>query len=444
MIPSDLSHYYATHLFHRVNQIHQALTDCVFEQLVIDTGVSHRRFLDDTHYPFWLNPWAARLAPLKSFAESFIVIQSGAVKPKLLVYQPNDVWHGATLMDCPEVLQHFQVYTYAERAQILRALPDHKQVAYVGERTDLLAQAAINPSDLLNHLDYLQAAKTDYEIACMERANVLAAAGHKRVAELFWDGANEINMHLAYLQATESCENDLPYGNIIACNQHAAILHYTERDRSGKQPRNLLIDAGATYGGFCADISRSYCRDENSLFANLIRAMDTLQLELISQIKPGMNYVDLHKLAHIAIGKLLIEAEIIQSDLEQALDHQLVNVFFPHGLGHLLGAQVHDVGGLLANERGRQAPPPEQHPHLRLTRNIEANQVFTIEPGLYFIEQLLNKAHEEGLGKFINQPLVEELMPYGGIRIEDNVRVTAEGVDNLTRRAFDPAGFEAD
>ena len=110
-------------------------------------------------------------------------------------------------------------------------------------------------------------------------------------------------------------------------------------------------------------------------------------------------------------------------------------MFFPHGLGHFLGLQTHDVAGLIDND-GNDIDRPDGHPFLRLTRELEAGNVLTIEPGLYFIEPLLRKWRDEHDANDINWSKVDELAPYGGIRIEDNVLVTEGGCDNLTRRAF--------
>ncbi len=108
----------------------------------------------------------------------------------------------------------------------------------------------------------------------------------------------------------------------------------------------------------------------------------------------------------------------------------------PHGIGHLLGLQVHDVGGLQRTAAGGEIPRPPGHPYLRLTRRLEAGFVVTMEPGLYFIDQLLAQARTDARAAHINWQQVEYLRPFGGIRIEDDLVVTAQGSENLTRDAF--------
>jgi Xaa-Pro dipeptidase len=114
----------------------------------------------------------------------------------------------------------------------------------------------------------------------------------------------------------------------------------------------------------------------------------------------------------------------------------LTGVFFPHGIGHLLGLQVHDVGGVLGDAEGHERRRPEGHPYLRLTRMLEPGVVVTIEPGIYFIDSLLSAAHADARRPYIDWALVEKLRPYGGIRIEDDVVATSGRPENLTREAF--------
>jgi Xaa-Pro dipeptidase len=132
---------------------------------------------------------------------------------------------------------------------------------------------------------------------------------------------------------------------------------------------------------------------------------------------------------------LLESFRIINVSAEEAVETGLSSVFYPHGLGHFLGLQTHDVAGLIDND-GNEIPRPDGHPFLRLTRVLEAGNVLTIEPGLYFIEPLLRDWRDKGDASAINWDKVDQLAPYGGVRIEDNVAVTSDGCDNLTRHAF--------
>lgn len=118
---------------------------------------------------------------------------------------------------------------------------------------------------------------------------------------------------------------------------------------------------------------------------------------------------------------------------ESMVETGVTSTFFPHGMGHQIGLQVHDVGGHQANIEGDTAPPPSEHPFLRNTRTLEAGQIVTIEPGLYFIDSLLGDLKKSEQGSSIHWDKVKQFMPYGGIRIEDDIVVTSDGHRNLTR-----------
>ena len=136
------------------------------------------------------------------------------------------------------------------------------------------------------------------------------------------------------------------------------------------------------------------------------------------------------------LAEILVDAELATGDATTLLETGVTSAFFPHGLGHLLGVQVHDVGGFMENEAGAVIDPPSGHPFLRLTRVLEENMVLTIEPGLYAIDMLLENLRGTPAESHVNWRTVDWLRPFGGIRIEDNVRVMTGGQENLTRDAF--------
>ena len=140
--------------------------------------------------------------------------------------------------------------------------------------------------------------------------------------------------------------------------------------------------------------------------------------------------------AHRILGDVLQQIGLTKLPGQSALELGVTSVFFPHGIGHLLGLQVHDVGGVMGDLQGHERKRPEGHPYLRLTRMLEPGVVVTIEPGIYFIDSLLSAAHADARRGHIDWSVVEALRPYGGIRIEDNVATTAAAPENLTRDAF--------
>jgi Xaa-Pro dipeptidase len=254
--------------------------------------------------------------------------------------------------------------------------------------------------------------------------------------DAFFAGASEYEVHFAYCEAMDVCEDDLPYSNIITFDEGGAILHNHHRSRHRDVPhRSFLIDAGAEFRGYACDITRTYSGGDPG-FMDLIGAMDTAQLRLCDAVRSGTDYRDVHLLAHRLVSEVLRDAEIIHCSADTAVATGVSSVFLPHGIGHLLGLQVHDVAGLARDACGGEIPRPPGHPFLRLTRRLEPGFVVTIEPGLYFIDLLLSEARADARGNHIDWDAVDRWRPFGGIRIEDDVLCTDGAPENLTREAF--------
>ena len=270
----------------------------------------------------------------------------------------------------------------------------------------------------------------------MREASRIGVRAHRAAERAFRAGSSEFGIHLAYCQAAGQDANDLPYGNIVCLNEHAAVLHYTDRDRiPPTQARSFLIDAGASFGGYASDITRTYSAQADE-FAALIEAVDAAQLKMCDAVRAGTDYRQLHLDAHLALAGILKDFGVITVSPEAAVQTGVSRAFFPHGIGHGIGLQVHDVAGFAESDHGGTIPKPDGHPYLRLTRVLEPGMVVTIEPGLYFIDMLLDEIKQKGLADAVDWARVDAFKPCGGIRIEDDV-VCTEGVPlNLTREAF--------
>jgi len=288
----------------------------------------------------------------------------------------------------------------------------------------------------LHRLDYFRAAKTPYELACLREANRLGALGHVAAAAAFAAGASEFEIELAFLEACGLREQELPYNPIIALNASAAVLHYQVLEKKAPPERHsLLIDAGAEFAGYASDITRTYARTAGD-FAALIARMDEMQQSLCAGVRAGVDWRDVQLRAHELTAEVLRDADLIRCSTPEALDSGVTRIFLPHGIGHLLGLEVHDVGGLMRSPEGGEIERPEGHPYLRLTRVLQSGFVVTMEPGIYFIPQLLQAARSDGRSRHINWSRVDSLDHFGGIRIEDDLAVTPSGCENLTRDAF--------
>ena len=428
-----LEQLFQDHLALRRQKLAEALQSAAFEGLVLSSGEPFTYFADDREAPFYSSGQFGHWCPLKG-PHHLLELQPGK-KPKLIRYAPEDYWYEPIALGEPFWLSELELVEVATTDAVWATLGRPANTAYIGSETARAESAglAVQPEQLVARLDWDRAYKTDYELRRLDEASELGAKGHQAAKAAFEAGASELEIHYAFVEAVGVPEDDLPYTTIVALNEKSAFLHYHAK-RDARDGKVLLIDAGAACDGYASDITRTHVRAGcDPRFAAIRDGMDTLQKELCSAVKPGLPYGELHHEAHLKIAALLKASEILDVEPEEAVARGLSRPFFPHGLGHHLGLQVHDVGGHLADATGRVAPPPEEHPHLRNTRTIEARHVFTIEPGLYFIEMLLRAFREGEASRHFNWSLIDELAPFGGVRVEDNVVVTEDGHRNLTR-----------
>jgi Xaa-Pro dipeptidase len=435
---SDLSALHAAHLDVLRARFDRALAACGYSAVLIYSGGLARIFGDDQDHPFRVNAWFKAWVPLTQAPNCFLYYEPGNA-PALLFHRPVDFWYMAAAIPQSEWTRAIDIKPIADRAAARLALPrELGGVACLGEP---FAEAAAwgltcNPADLCTRLEYERAYKTPYELACLRRANRQGARAHLAAARAFAGGASEREIELAFLRACGSREQELPYNPIVALNEHAAVLHYQQLDPLPPASlHSLLIDAGAEAEGYASDITRTYSFADPD-FAALIESFDAVQQALCAGVHAGVDWRDVHLTAHRLVAELLNEADITTCDPEEAVATGVSSVFLPHGLGHLLGLQVHDAGGLLRSPEGGEIPRPPGHPYLRLTRVLEEGFVVTMEPGIYFIESLLDEARADSRAGRINWSRVEQLRKFGGIRIEDDLAVTATGAENLTRDAF--------
>jgi len=336
-------------------------------------------------------------------------------------------------------VDHVDIHIIRTPEEALALLPtDRARCAVLGEAQSTLGDwAPDNPAAVVNYLEYHRAFKTPYEIALMRQAQVSAVRGHRAAEAAFRNGADEFSIHMAYCAAVGQDANELPYGNIVALNEHAAVLHYTELGRQAPQPlRSFLIDAGASAHGYASDITRTYAAEGHDEFAAMVQAVDAAQQHMCAAVRPGFDYRQLHIDAHLSLMGVLKDFGVLRVSPQTALETGVSAAFFPHGIGHSIGLQVHDVAGFAGDDAGTRIERPQGHPYLRLTRVLEPGMVVTIEPGVYFIDMLLDQVKQAGHADSIDWKRVDVFRPYGGIRIEDEVVCTDGEPDNLTRPVF--------
>ncbi len=438
----ELAEHYSDYLTRLMRRHDAALAAAELDYIIVFSGEPVSHFLDDNHYPFVVNPQFKSWLPLLDAPYSAVIYVPGE-RPILVHYQPQDYWHTTPQAPSGYWVEHFDIRPIDHPEGLLRHLPETP----TGRRGALVAEAGVefagipniehNPSNLINYLDYYRSVKHPYELACMRRASAIGTRAHRVAEQTFRTGGSEYDIHLAYLNAAGHTDAQLPYGNIVALNEHGATLHYqSQAQTSPPIRRSFLIDAGASYNGYACDITRTYAY-ESGEFSDLIDTMEQLQLAVCGEVRAGVDYRDLHVATHAKLAQVLIEHQLLSGlSVEAIVAQGISSVFLPHGLGHYLGLQVHDVGGFLADEWGETIDRPDGHPFLRLTRTLKQDEVLTIEPGLYFIGMLLEELRSSANTQHVNWERVNMFMPFGGVRIEDNVAVRRDGCENLTRDAF--------
>jgi Xaa-Pro dipeptidase len=378
-------------------------------------------------------PHFAHFTPL-SEADAVLVVQPGK-KPVLHRLVEANFWEQPAPPPA-HALSEFEVVESSSLEQLKSRLPAaSSRVVFVGEfaeRAAALGHKLDIPKAVLRAIEETRVHKSAYDIACLTEANRITARGHIAVRDAFLDGNahSELDLHLLYLKVTEQDDADAPYKNIVALGEHAATLHHVSYGRArDTHPTSLLLDAGVAYLGYASDVTRTYVRGKGSAvdsYAALVKHVDQLQQRLCAEVKVGTPYEQLHDRAHAYVADALKAVGLLRGSTDEALATGVTRAFLPHGLGHSLGITCHDVG--CADMR-----PRADNPFLRNTRPVEPEQVFTIEPGVYFIPGLLAPLRNDQRAALVDWKLVDALAPLGGVRIEDDLHIVAAGVDNLTR-----------
>ena len=436
MPASSLASLYPDHLNTLRERADKALALAGFDHLLIAAGMPLRKFLDDQDQPFVASPHFKHWLPLTDAPGSWIVYTPGS-KPKLIFLQPRDYWH--VVPDVPQGywIEYFDIVIVRTAAEAVAQLPSGQRAVIAAGYAAMDSVEANNPQVLLDYLHWYRSYKTPYELELMREASRLGTRAHRAAEQAFRAGESEFGIHMAYLAAARQNDAELPYASIVALSEHGAVLHYTNFDRTPPaQSRSFLIDAGASAAGYASDITRTYAGANVSEFQALIDSVDAAQQGFVAKVRAGQSYPELHIHAHHMLAEVLREHGFIRMSAESAVTSGVTSTFLPHGLGHPIGLQVHDVAGFQQNERGGTISRPDGHPYLRMTRALEPGMVVTIEPGLYFIDMLLAELRDKPVSADINWAKVDAFRQYGGIRIEDDVVCTDGVPENLTRDAF--------
>jgi Xaa-Pro aminopeptidase len=274
--------------------------------------------------------------------------------------------------------------------------------------------------------------KDETEIALIRRAASATARGFAKVRELMRPGHTERTLQIE-LEAEffRGGGTRTGYGTIVGSGPNAAVLHFEPSLREVGPNEFVLIDAGAEIDRYTADVTRTFIAGTPSAFQrDLYQAVLTTEERAIAKCIIGAEWKEIHLAAAKDLVTGLVAMDVMRGTPESLIEQEAHTLFFPHGIGHMVGLGVRDAGGLAP---GRQKDPRASLRTLRMDLPLAAGYVVTIEPGLYFIPALLNDpARRAKYRDCVNWTLVDEHLALGGVRIEDNVLVTDGAPEILT------------
>ena len=278
--------------------------------------------------------------------------------------------------------------------------------------------------------------KSDLEIREIENALRVTDHMHRRAMAVARPGIYEYEVAGEVQAAALRDNHQMAFPPIVTVR--GQVLHNHSYDNLLQDGQLMINDSGAeTPGGYAADITRTF--PVNGRFSpmqkDIYETVLAMQLGAIDIIKPGIPYRDVHLHACRILAKRMVALGLMKGDPAAAVEAGAHALFFPHGLGHMLGLDVHDMedlGDIVGYPKGESRSSQFGLRFLRMSRPLETGFVLTVEPGIYFIPALIDKWAQEKLHTdFI---VYEKLAPYrnfGGCRIEDDVLVTATGAKVL-------------
>jgi Xaa-Pro aminopeptidase len=287
-------------------------------------------------------------------------------------------------------------------------------------------------ADVRDALNRIRRVKDELEIERMRLAERATKAGFAVAAELISPGRSErevqIEIEAAFLR---NGGDAVAYETMVAGGPNTAVLHFMPTARAFGDGELVLIDAGAEVRGYASDITRTYPASgsftpEQEALHTLVAAACTAAIE---QCAPGTEWLDVHAAAANVIAEGLVDFGLLRGEPATLVESGAVTLFFPHGIGHMVGLGIRDAGEVL---RGRAGTRPG-FPPVRVDLPLEPGHCVTVEPGIYFIPALLqDEERRRKHADAVDWDRVDRMLDFGGIRIEHNLLVIDDGFEILT------------
>jgi Xaa-Pro aminopeptidase len=282
------------------------------------------------------------------------------------------------------------------------------------------------------HFTHARRPKDAGELATLRRSATVTAAGYAALRAALRPGVTEralqVELETGFFRHGA---NRTGYGSIVAFGANAAVLHFTPGDRIAQPGDFVLVDAGGEIDRYVTDVTRTYVVGQATGFQrDLYQIVLNAQQRACARCRPGAEWRDIHLACAVDLTAGLVGLGVMRGDPASLVEQEAHTLFFPHGLGHMVGLGVRDASGLLP---GRPKDPRPCLRTLRMDLPLAEGYLVTVEPGLYFIPALLNDpARRERFRDCVNWSLAEEHLGIGGVRIEDNLVITAGAPENLT------------
>jgi len=349
------------------------------------------------------------------------------------------VWHGRvkSMEQFREEYNPDHLHYENDLPKVLKELAPEKIYCLNEEQAEFIEEfdrnTPIDLDELEDAITHCRVFKTDWELDQMRESARVNNIAHTEVLKALKPGQYEYELKAVfdYHQIRNGLTQDA-YNGIFASGNNSAILHYVENNQKVKDGDLFLIDAGYEYRGYASDYTRTY--PANGKFsapqAAIYEAVLEAQKQVIEAAEPEVQMEDLHIQAARIMMQGLKDYGLLKGSIDDLMENDVFALFFPHGLGHFLGLDTHDVGGYPKGVERIDRPGIK---YLRTRRNLQPGMVITIEPGIYFIPALLKPALEDTeKSQFLNGSKLKEMFDFGGVRIEDNLIITDDGYENLT------------
>jgi Xaa-Pro aminopeptidase len=340
------------------------------------------------------------------------------------VTRDEHLWEGASA-DEPQGVPISELGGWLEQRK-------DRPVGCLGAGVPDVASAAELEAGLRYGLNHIRRQKDAVELARMRAAERVTRAGFAAIAPLIEPGGSERELQIELEAAFFRNGADfLAFDTIVGGGPNSAVLHFPPTSRRFADGDLILIDAGAEYRGYASDITRTYpasgrfSPEQQELYA----IVEAASVSATERCTAGTEWRDVHRTAALVIAEGLVELGLLRGEPDSLVERGAQALFFPHGIGHMVGLGIRDAGEVL---RGRE-PAEDEFPRLRVDLPLLPGHVFTVEPGIYFVPALLHDADfRERHRDAVDWERAEGMLGLGGIRIENNVLIAADGPEVLT------------